>query len=131
MADLTRIEYLYAIEAEGYDGNDDWHPTRVVQFQVTKKTPKRIYYRTRDGRPERFVDRLALERDGQVVRRSAGWWEPDLRVYLNPPVIEQAQPASLAELKAVMAAAHPDRGGTDEAFIAARARYEAARVTSR
>jgi len=25
-----------------------------------------------------------------------------------------------------MAAAHPDRGGTDEAFIAARRRYEAA-----
>lgn len=130
MTELAAVEYLYAIEAEGYDGNDDWHPARVVQFQITKKTPKRIYYRTRDGRPERFVDRLALERDGQVVRRSAGWWEPDLRVYLKPPVIEQAKKPTVAELKAAMAAAHPDRGGSDEAFIAARGRYETARRTA-
>jgi hypothetical protein len=29
-----------------------------------------------------------------------------------------------------MAAAHPDRGGTDEAFIAARQRYERAQMAA-
>jgi hypothetical protein len=130
------VEYLYGIEAEGYDGNDDWHPTRIVQFRITRKTPRRIYYlpdgsrRSERSRGERFVDRSALERDGQVTRRSGGWWESDLTVYLNPPVIEQAQPPNLAELKAAMAAAHPDRGGTDEAFIAARQRYERAAASA-
>jgi hypothetical protein len=35
--------------------------------------------------------------------------------------------ASLKKLKAAMVAAHPDKGGSHEAFIAARAAYEAAR----
>ncbi|MBH0245845.1 hypothetical protein I3W98_28000, partial [Streptomyces cavourensis] len=52
-------------------------------------------------------------------------------LHLNPPEIpSQPKPPSLAELKAAMAAAHPDRGGTDEAFIAARVRYERARTTT-
>jgi hypothetical protein len=34
---------------------------------------------------------------------------------------------SLPELKQAMADAHPDRGGTDEAFIAARQRYQKAK----
>lgn len=127
-ADPTPVEFLYGIEA-GHDEGNDWVPTRVVRFRVTKKTPRRIYYLPRDwGKPEqRFVDRLALERDGEVHRRSAGWWEPDLTVYLHPPVLEEVRQPSVAELKAAMAAAHPDRGGTDEAFIAARHRYEKAR----
>ncbi|MCG8971775.1 hypothetical protein [Streptomyces sp. CL12-4] len=124
------VEYLYGIEA-GHDEGNEWVPTRVVRFRVTKKTPRRIYYLPREwGQPEqRFVDRIALERDGEVVRKSAGWWEPDLRVYLNEPVLEEDQRPSLDELKAAMAAAHPDRGGTDEGFIAARRRYERARAT--
>jgi hypothetical protein len=40
---------------------------------------------------------------------------------------KKPQPSLLSELKAAMAAAHPDRGGSSEAFIAARARYVAAR----
>jgi hypothetical protein len=36
-------------------------------------------------------------------------------------------PPDLPALKAEMAAAHPDRGGSNAAFIEARARYVAAR----
>jgi len=122
------VEYLYGIEAEHGSG-PGWTPTRVVKFRITKKTPRRIYYLLREWRDEqRFVDRVALERDGQATRKSGGWWEADLTVYLSPPVLAEAQQPSLAELKAAMAAAHPDRGGTDEAFVAARARYERARI---
>jgi hypothetical protein len=129
MTSPEKVEYLYGIEPEGYDGNDDWHATRVVRFRITKKTPRRVYYLPRDWRPEqRFVDRITLERDGQVTRKSGGWWEIDLTVYLEPPVLEQAAKPDLAQLKAEMADAHPDRGGTDAAFIAARRRYEQART---
>jgi hypothetical protein len=38
---------------------------------------------------------------------------------------------NIAELKSAMAAAHPDRGGTNADFIAARARYVAARRSLR
>lgn len=128
---VAPIEYLYGIEA-GHEEGNDWVPTRVVRFRVTKKTPRRIYYLPRDwGQPEqRFVDRVALERDGEARRRSAGWWEPDLTVYLNPPVLEETQQPDLAELKTAMAAAHPDRGGSDSEFIAARQQYERARMAA-
>ncbi|NML55142.1 hypothetical protein HHL19_35560 [Streptomyces sp. R302] len=123
------IEYLYGIEA-GHEFGNDWIPTRVIRFRITKKTPRRVYYLPREfGRlQERFVDRAVLERDGEVWRKSAGWWEPDIRVYLNEPVLETAAAPDLGALKAAMAAAHPDRGGTDEEFIAARRRYEQARA---
>lgn len=123
------VEFLYGVRSGRYDANDDWQPAHVVRFPVTKKTPKRVYYDARQfgSRYEiRFVDRHRLETDGEVRRRSGGYWEPDLTVYLNPPVIEQQQVPDVAGLKAEMAAAHPDRGGTDAAFIAARRRYEQA-----
>lgn len=77
----------------------------------------------------RYIDRQAIEEAGQVSRKSGHWWEPDLRLWLTPPTIwpPQQQP-DLAALKAQMAAAHPDRGGTDEAFVTARALYEKART---
>lgn len=130
MTDIAPVEFLYGIEA-GHEEGNDWVPTRVVTFRVTKKTARRIYYVARDwGRPEtRFVDRQRIEADGEIWRRSAQWWEPDIHLYLNPPVIEQATKPDLAELKAAMAAAHPDRGGSDAEFIAARQRYERALPT--
>ena len=125
------IEYLYAIEPGAYDANDNWRTAHVIQLRITKKTVKRIYY----VRPERdlhprtaFVNRQAIERDGEVVNRSRSWWEADIRVYLTPPTINElpARPDP-STLRAAMANAHPDRGGSDAAFIAARARYQAAR----
>ena len=126
-SEVVATEFLYGIEAEHGSG-PGWTPTRVVQFRITKKTPRRIYYLPHEWRDEqRFVDRAALERDGQVTRKSGGWWESDLTVYLKPPTLTETQQPDLAELKAAMASAHPDRGGSDEAFIAARQRYERAR----
>lgn len=43
-------------------------------------------------------------------------------------LLRRPTPPSLPELRAAMADAHPDRGGSDEAFIAARQRYERARA---
>lgn len=123
------VEFLYAIQAGQYDGNDDWKPAHVVRFRVTRKTPKRIYYDARQWGPRpmiRFVDRQQIENEGRAIRRSAGWFEPDRELYAELPVIEQAVKPDLAELKARMHAAHPDRGGTDAEFIAARERYERA-----
>lgn len=130
-SEIAAIDFLYGIEAEHGSG-PDWVPTHVVKFRVTKKTARRIYYLPREWRDEqRFVDRLTLERDGQVTRKSGGWWESDLTVYLNPPALAEAHQPSLDELKAAMASAHPDRGGSGEAFIAARQRYERAKGSGR
>jgi len=136
------IEYLYARDTLmcGFDGGScpcerltgrakwDYH---VERLRITKKTAKRIYYLrfestlcTKTG----FVDRQQLEAEGQVRRRSARWWEGDATVYAerpDPPVwfyLGEQQP-DLSTLRAEMATAHPDRGGTSEAFIEARRRY--------
>lgn len=123
-------EYLYGVDTNPGDDGPAC-PPHVVRFQITKKTPKRIYYvRYEDGLRTDigYVNRQQIEADGEIYNHGAGgWWAPDFHLYLAEPVIEQPQKPSLAKLKAAMAAAHPDRGGTDEAFIAARQRYERAR----
>lgn len=124
------VEFLYAIH-QGYDANDDWKPAHVVSFRVTKKTPKRIYYVRRERIPGDleigYVNRQKIEATGEIYNHGAGgWWSPDFHLYLNPPEVPQYAKPDLAALKAAMHAAHPDRGGTDEAFIAARERYERA-----
>ena len=125
------VEFLYGIDSSVDDDSTRYRPPRVVQFRITKKTPRRIYYvasRDWEVRPRiGFVDRPRIETDGEVWQRNRHWSAPDFRLHLAPPVIEQAAKPDLAELKAAMAAAHPDHGGTDEAFIAARRRYETAR----
>ena len=116
----ARVEYLYEL----WDANWDDGPLgnyQVLRWEITKKTPKRIYF-DRNGHSG-FVDRQRIEADGEVLH---GYTRR--RLHLNPPELPgQPKPPSLPELKAAMADAHPDRGGTDEAFIAARARYERAR----
>lgn len=119
-------ESLYGIDSTVHDDSRFYEPPHVVKFPVVRKTPKRVYYEI-NGRT-RFVNRQVLEADGKVFRRSGGWWESDLTVYLTEPAIQQPQRPNLGELKAAMAAAHPDRGGTDTEFIAARQRYEQART---
>ncbi|MFE0845313.1 hypothetical protein [Streptomyces rochei] len=122
MADLAPTEYLYEL----WDANWDDGPLgnyRVLRHEITRKTPKRIYF-TRGGSRPAFVDRQRIEANGEIFYR------PIARtLYLAPPEIpHQPKRASLAELKQQMANAHPDRGGTDEAFIAARQRYEVAKA---
>lgn len=127
-SDARITEYLYS--REGY------------KFRITKKTKKRIFY-CREPIPikERednirflayadeigMVDRQKLEQEGDVYN-NAHCWQSDWLLYLNPPSPREDEPLpDLRELKAAMAAAHPDRGGSSEAFIEARTRYERAR----
>ena len=122
--ELAATEYLYEL----WDANWDDGPLgnyQVLAHPVTKKTPKRIYFMySTGGHRTGFVDRQKIEAEGEVYH---GYTLR--RLHLAPPEIpHQPKRASLAELKQAMADAHPDRGGTDEAFIAARQRYEQARA---
>jgi hypothetical protein len=88
----------------------------------------------------RFVDRQLLEAYGEAspagelwyvyvsladayagVRRATSFWP--WRAAPTAPVDE----ARIAKLKAEMIAAHPDRGGTNDKFIAAHKRYRSAK----
>ncbi len=114
-------EFLYEL----WDANWDDGPLgnyQILRHEITKKTAKRIYFTYCTGHPG-FVDRQRIEADGEIFHAAA------MRLlYLASPEIPQRQkPQSLGELRKAMADAHPDRGGTGEAFIAARARYEKAR----
>lgn len=120
-SDLAPTEYLYEL----WDANWDDGPLGnywILRHEITKKTNKRIYFVMTNGRAG-FVDRQRIEADGEIYH---GY--PRRRLHLAPPEIpHQPKSPSLPELKQAMADAHPDRGGSDEAFIAARARYEQAR----
>jgi hypothetical protein len=148
-SDAQQVEYLYG-RTDGschWDGNQcgcddlegrakwDYH---IVGFRITKKTPKRVYYVRKqdswepDGVVIGYVDRQKLEADGEASPRSDNWWAADSTLYLRPPE-PPAQPTSadqraeVSRLRAEMAAAHPDRGGSSKAFIEARNRYMAAK----
>ncbi len=114
-------EYLYEL----WDANWDDGPLgnyQVLRHEITRKTPKRIYFTYSNGRTG-YVDRQRIEADGEVYHG-----QTLRRLHLAPPEIpHRPTPPSLAELRQAMADAHPDRGGTDAAFIAARDRYERAR----
>ncbi|WP_432140154.1 hypothetical protein [Streptomyces sp. bgisy154] len=116
-------EFLYEL----WDANWDDGPLgnyQIIAHPITKKTARRIYFTySHAGHKPGFVDRQRIEADGEIYH---GYTRR--RLHLTPPEIPHrpAKP-SLPELRKAMADAHPDRGGTDEAFIAARARYERAR----
>ena len=120
MSAPAAVEYLYEL----WDANWDDGPLGNYQIRrhpITKKTTKRIYFTYLNGRSG-FVDRQQIEADGEIYH---GYTRR--RLHLTPPEIpSRPKPPSLPELRKAMADAHPDRGGTDEAFIAARQRYEAA-----
>lgn len=123
-AEPTPAEFLYEL----WDANWDDGPLgnyQVLAHPITKKTARRIYFTySTGGHRAGFVDRQRIEADGEVYH---GYTRR--RLHLTPPEIPaRSKPQTLAELKAAMADAHPDRGGTDEAFIAARQRYERARA---
>lgn len=124
--------YLYAIEPGHLNWETrQWIPSKVLRLPIVKRTAKRIYY-SRPFDPDEsglgYVDRQALEAHGSVYSSRY------LQIFAEPPelqpetpiIIRQPHPTAgpgLKELKAAMAAAHPDRGGTSEAFITARERY--------
>jgi hypothetical protein len=136
----------------GLTGTARWN-YHILKFQITKKTKKRIFYARKALYSEEFndylaalgyasvlnitekgigfVDRQEIERNGEIWTRKT--WQDDWHLYLRPPEpdAEDAAPApDLRALKAAMADAHPDRGGTSEAFIKARRAYEAAQRAS-
>ncbi|MFJ9903940.1 hypothetical protein ACIRVK_13715 [Streptomyces sp. NPDC101152] len=120
------IGWLYAVEPGRYDLDDQtWLPGKVVSFPITRKTSRRVYYLRPRGPFEweaGYVDRQELERDGSVP--VARW----LVLFAEPPEIPKpVVPPGLKELKAAMAASHPDRGGSAAEFIKARAEYVKAR----
>lgn len=122
-SDTHVVEYLY---------------TEWGTFRITKKTAKRFYY-VKSRNQIGFVGRHQIAEDWPPTWRALS----DLRTKLGrdnvpafflkprPPGFYDRQPLitddDLRKLKAAMAAAHPDRGGSDEAFIEARAAYEEAR----
>lgn len=138
--DTAPVEYLYGTDWQPTSRNRFGEPVGerevVVEFRITKKTARRIYYSRDNGAMTEqdrarggYVDRQAMERDGHV-RTSRGYWEADSILFLDPPDVTGPAPvdrsADLSRLKAEMADAHPDRGGTNEAFIVARRCYEQA-----
>jgi hypothetical protein len=126
--DAVQREFLYGV----YGGGEETDPC-VVPYQITKRTPKRVYYVRSDWGDGDvkigFVNRQELEEKGEVYNGGVHWSSPDWHLYVVPPELGQRrpEPPDLGELKAAMAAAHPDRGGTDAEFIAARDRYVKAR----
>jgi hypothetical protein len=115
-------EFLYEL----WDANWDDGPVgnwQILAHPITKKTTKRIYFEYLNGR-KGFVDRQKIETDGEIYH---GYTLRRLHLSL-PEIPHQLESTPLAELKQAMADAHPDRGGTDATFIAARTRYERAKV---
>ncbi|MFE7097000.1 WhiB family transcriptional regulator [Streptomyces erythrochromogenes] len=114
------VEYLYEL----WDANWDDGPLgnyEIRRHPITKKTNLQIRF-TYLGRPS-FTDRQRIEADGEIYHRR-------LRrlLYLAPPELPtRPEPADLQALRQAMAAAHPDRGGTDAAFMTAHAAYQQAR----
>lgn len=130
--DARVVEYLYGTYY--YVSDDNRFPDRrgVTEFPITKKTAKRIYYLRDDDAGTGFVDRQVLERDGKVVNRGRMPHETDFRLYatreaaqavFDAPTAPTSEPVDLAALRRAAVEAHPDRGGSNEAFRMAHDRY--------
>jgi hypothetical protein len=158
-SDAHVVEYLYSYGGCYSDGmpcgcEELTGAERIfyhtAKFQILRKTKKRVYY-IRKTQPfldddrdpaaygNGYVNRLKLEAEGEVYNRGRHWSTADFHLYRSVELPlsrfqynedRQAKP-DLAVLKAEMAAAHPDRSGSNEAFIAARSRYVEARRSMR
>ena len=154
--DARPTEYLFGVRSGIHDDGWDTPYYHIYVFPIVKKTAKRIYYKRKrlDRLPEidapdisesairdfthqdhdiGFVDRQELEAKGEVYNHGRHWSEDDFYLLAKPPAPRETEPDTpdLAELKAAMAAAHPDRGGSNAAFIEARRRYVEARARAR
>lgn len=148
--DAKPVEYLYGCSSY-QDDMGEW-VENLYRFRIIKKTAKRVFYfdeeeyidlhgdfvgiRNRhDGNP-RFIDRQKLEEKG-VVENGGHWCRRDgilwasLEGMLAARVRTSDGVIDIRDLKAAMAAAHPDHGGTSEKFIAARRTYIEARRRER
>jgi hypothetical protein len=124
-SEQVMVEYLYDCGGRAY--------------RIIRRTAKRIFYVKGEHYGEEetgFVDRRLVfdewpadpyrfETNDSRGRRRSGyscfWTKPHP---VSTPVVKSVD---LRTLKAEMAAAHPDRGGSSDAFIEARRRYEEAK----
>jgi hypothetical protein len=116
-------------------GTSDARPVKYLYFfsrgyRIIKETAQRIYFSKRDcedeDSPFGYLDATRVGFISRTKLAASEYWS------LNPPPPRGAEkPPDLAQLKAAMAAAHPDRGGSSVAFIAARAAYVEARRAQR
>ena len=142
------VEYLYS--RAHHDGE-----IYLYRFQIAKRTAKRVYYLRKEELIDEhgglyetgiedttyngvvgFVDRQQLEAEGFVWSNSDGHLYASLsrllaavNRYIDPG--DPVEKPDLKKLKAEMVAAHPDKGRSSAAFIAARAAYEEALETRR
>ena len=149
--DSRVVEYLYS-----NSWGSEYGLLHFCRFRITKRTAKRVYYLRKDepidehGEPIDFgnikdltvdddigfVDRQKLAAEGHVYNnRGRHWSSADYQLYASLEGLltdlgrnrKPEERLDLAALKAAMAAAHPDKGGSPAAFTEARQRYVAAR----
>lgn len=146
--DSAPTEYLWYPafrRSNDYDYGSTTYPQGTIP--IVKKTAKRVYYLNGPDRgygtgPDiGYIDRIALERDGMVKLRSARWWDDVSELYLTEEGAREStrewrerldrpsnadEAPDLQKLRLAAANAHPDRGGTNEAFAEAFRRYKQA-----
>lgn len=137
------VEFLYV--PSHYNNSYTGETRRWVQgVPIAKKTAKRIYYQDDRGHPGdiiklRYIDRAKFERDGKIRIPDASYYLHGHMFFATEPAAEadlytwNARPVpkvAIKDLWQAMVDAHPDKGGTDEQFIAARERYELAKVSA-
>jgi hypothetical protein len=151
-SDTNTVEYLYSYIGCWTDGwvcecDELTGAERIYyhtkKYPILRRTKQRIFYNKnpqylrdtdyqRSDRGTGYVDRQKIEAAGEV-------WDRDLRetLYLSLEHLvrdflrHEDDAPDLNKLKAEMAAAHPDHGGSNQAFIEARARYVQARRSAR
>lgn len=130
--DAAPVEYLYGVERRLGDLGDVEEPYRIVPFPITRRTEKRVFYQRGRDRGVGSVDRVALERDGVAINKARHVYDGDSELYASLERARAELPSgpAVVDLKALRRAAveaHPDLGGTHEAFLAANGRYEKAK----
>ena len=145
----TDGDYLYSI---AHDGRvvahriTKWTPKRVyyVRERPRYRDPGLVEYLTspdrrwsdtfgwveRDGDAVIWViigyaNRAELERDGETATL-AHFTYPEHVVFATREAAEAIAHGDIKQLRRQIASVHPDRGGTNEEFMAARKRYERA-----
>lgn len=138
-SDAHAVEYLYEVHLGC---------SLSKRYRIIRKTRERIFFMhpgedvDRSGNPEPqhpYVRSIDEERGGYIARSKLGENAKRSFTYFlslddaraciakSPRHRFEETAADLDALKAEMEAAHPDKGGNTDAFIAARAAYVAAR----
>lgn len=148
----TADDYLFSIAHDGRVVEHritKWTPKRVyyVRERLRYRDPSVVEYLTSPDRRmspcwvERngdaviwvivdYANRAALERDGETATLT-GYPYPRHVVFATREAAEAIAAGDIKQLRRQMASVHPDRGGTNEQFMAARKRYERALASAK